>query len=99
VITYWRAGHTSADSLQLFVHALDAAGQMVAQEDRLDAPSRDWQPGDLIAQVNHLTIPANTGPIWIQIGLYAADSGQRLPVMVDGQAVDQRVLLKRLSSP
>jgi|GEM_PF-401726 len=99
VVTYWRADQTSADSLQLFVHALDAVGQVVAQEDRLDAPSTDWRPGDLIAQVNHLDIPAAAGPIWIQIGLYAADSGQRLPVMVAGHAVDQRVLLKRLNLP
>jgi len=99
VISYWRAGQTSADPLQLFVHALDAAGKVVAQEDRLDAPSIDWQPGDLIAQVNHLVIPAKAGPIWIEIGLYATDSGQRLPILVDGHAIDQRVLLKRLQLP
>jgi hypothetical protein len=99
VLTYWRAGQPNADRLQLFVHALDATGQIIAQEDRLDAPSEDWQPGDLIAQVNHLAIPAHAGPVWIQTGLYATESGQRLPVMVDGQAVDQRVLLKHLDLP
>ncbi len=95
--TYWRAGHIRANSLRLFVHALDAKGEVVAQEDRLDAPSEEWQPGDLIAQVNELTLPANAGPLWIQIGLYEADAGQRLPVSVHGQPVDNRVLLQRLS--
>ncbi len=99
VITFWRAVQPSVASLRLFVHALDAAGQVVAQEDRLDAPSKDWQPGDVIVQVNHLTIPAEAGPIWIQVGLYDTDSGQRLPVIVEGHPVDQRVLLKQLSPP
>jgi hypothetical protein len=93
VTTYWQAGSRTSAPLSLFVHALDADGQVVAQEDRLDAPSEDWQPGDVIAQVHRLTLPKQAGALWIEIGLYDPDSGGRLPVLVDGQPVDHRVLL------
>jgi len=66
---------------------------VVAQEDRLDAPAEDWQPGDLIAQVHRLSLPEHPGALWIEIGLYDPNSGERLPVLVDGQTVDHRVLL------
>ena len=93
VTTYWQAGSRTTAPLSLFVHAIDANGQVVAQEDRLDAPAEDWQPGDLIAQVHRLTLPEQTGAHWIEIGLYDPNSGERLPVLVDGQTVDHRVLL------
>ncbi len=93
VTTYWQAGSRTTAPLSLFVHAIDANGQVVAQEDRLDAPAEDWQPGDLIAQVHRLTVPERAGAHWIEIGLYDPNSGERLPVLVDGQTVDHRVLL------
>jgi hypothetical protein len=93
VTTYWQAGSRITAPLSLFVHAIDANGQVVAQEDRLDAPTEDWRPGDLIAQVHRLTLPEQAGARWIEIGLYDPNSGERLPVLVDGQTVDHRVLL------
>jgi len=93
VTTYWEAGSRTTAPLSLFVHAIDANGQVVAPEDRLDAPIEDWQPGDLIAQVHRLTLPEQTGALWIEIGLYDPNSGERLPVLVNGRTVDQRVLL------
>jgi hypothetical protein len=95
-LSYWRAITSTTEPLRLFVHALDANGQLVAQGDRLDTPPKDWQPGDLIAQVNRLTLPPDAGPVWIEAGFYNPDSGERLPVMVDGQEVDRRVLLGSL---
>jgi hypothetical protein len=93
ITTYWQAGNRTTTPLSLFVHAMDANGQVVAQEDRLDAPAEYWQPGDLIAQVHRLTLPEHVGAVWIEIGLYDPTSGERLPVLVDGQTVDHRVLL------
>lgn len=94
VTTYWQAGDRPPAPLSMFVHAINADGQVVAQEDRLDAPVEDWRPGDLIAQVHRLTLPEHSGELWLEIGLYDRSSGERLPVLLlDGQRVDHRVLL------
>jgi hypothetical protein len=97
LVTYWRAGRQVVKPLQLFAHAVGPDGSIVAQEDRLDAPAFGWQAGDVIAQVNHLqwTDTASlTQPDWIEVGLYNSDSGERVPVMVNGQPVDSRLLLQ-----
>ncbi|HSD83821.1 MAG TPA: hypothetical protein VLG46_08185, partial [Anaerolineae bacterium] len=96
LITYWRAGDRVVTPLQLFVHMLGADGAIVAQQDRLDVPAEGWHAGDLIAQIHHIELPANTAAQSIALGLYNPDTGQRLPVMVDGHEVDQRLILKQL---
>ncbi len=96
VITYWRAGDQIVAPLQLFVHALGANGQIVAQQDQLDAPSEDWRPGDLIAQVNRVVIPPGSGQVWVQVGLYNPESAERLPVIVEGREIDRRLLLRQV---
>jgi hypothetical protein len=97
LITYWQVNDPPPTSLRLFVHALDINGQIAAQDDRQDTPSKDWRPGDLIAQVNRLSIPADAGPVWIEAGWYDPDSGERLPIVFNGQAIDQRILLNQIT--
>ena len=96
LLTYWRAGDQVVTPLQLFVHAIGPDGSIVAQEDRLDAPAFGWHAGDLIAQVNHLQLGAPPQPVWIEVGLYNSDSGERVPVIVNKQPVDSRLLLQRV---
>ena len=96
VLTYWQAGEQIALPLQLFIHAIGPRGQIIAQQDQLDAPASDWRPGDLIAQVNRLNAAFASGPVWIEVGWYHPDSGERLPIIVDGIAVDDRLLLKAI---
>ena len=95
MVTYWRAGGRIVTPLQLFVHAIGPDGQLVAQEDRLDASAFGWHPGDVIAQLNRMTLPAATS-VSIEVGLYDPGSGERLPVIVDGREVDRRLLLKQI---
>lgn len=98
VVTYWRAGDQITAPLRLFVHALSSGGQIVAQQDLLDAPAEYWRPGDLVAQVSRITVPPGAGPVWIQAGLYNPESGERLPVMMDDRQVDTRLLLRQLEA-
>jgi hypothetical protein len=98
LLTYWRAIKPLSPSWRLFVHAVNTDGQTIAQDDRLDLSARDWQPGNLFVQVSRLSLPSMAGPVWIEAGLYNSDSGERLPVIVDGQEVDQRVLLGLLEA-
>jgi len=82
--------------LVLFTHALDAAGAVVGQEDRLDAPAWDWQAGDVIAQLHRFALPHDLppGPVALEVGAYRRANLTRLPVLVDGVVVDDRVLLQ-----
>ena len=92
-LTYWRVVKPSEEPLRLFVHALNADAQIVAQGDRWDTPAQDWRPGDLVAQVNRLTLPSDAGRIWIEIGLYHPDSGERLSAIAADSGELDRLLL------
>jgi len=82
--------------LVIFTHALDATGTVVGQEDRLDAPAWDWQAGDVIAQMHRFRLPPELppGPVTLEVGVYRHATLVRLPVLVDGVSVGNRVLLQ-----
>ena len=96
LITYWRAGEHVVKPLQMFVHAIGPKGTIAAQSDRLDTSAYDWQPDDLIAQVHQLVLPAQTEQLWLEIGLYKLDTGERLPVSADDQVLGDRLLLQEI---
>lgn len=87
---FWRAaGQPSAD-YTTFVHLLstetDGSQQQVAG---IDAPpgngacaTGDWTPAEIIVDELQLVIPesAPTGPLSLAVGLYRAETGQRLAV-------------------
>lgn len=84
------------EDLVLFTHALDAAGNIVGQEDRLDAPAWDWQTGDAIAQIHRFRLPPDlpAGPIALEVGAYRRADLVRLPVLVGGEKVGDAVFLR-----
>lgn len=67
----------------LFTQVLDGSGQVLVQRDSLEAPSWDWQTGDVIVQIHPLTVPPETlaGSYRTIVGLYDKLSGERRPVM------------------
>ena len=97
LITYWQAGTQVEPPLQMFVHVIAKDGSIVAQEDRLDAAAANWRSGDYIAQINRLTLPNQPGSFWVEIGLYNRESGERLPVLIDGREVARQLLLKQVT--
>lgn len=74
--------HPSAygTDLKLFTHVLDSSGGVFAQQDRLDAPSWDWQTGDTVLQIHQFSIPADARPgsYPVEIGVYDQPTGERL---------------------
>ena len=64
-----------------FAHVLDDAGGILAQSDRLDAPSWAWQAGDVVAQIHPLAVPASAAPgeYAVAVGVYDRATGARLP--------------------
>jgi hypothetical protein len=73
----------------MFTQVLDEAGVPFAQRDSLEAPSWDWQAGDVIAQIHPVTIPAETSPGSYRaiVGIYDRLSGDRLPVLTEDGAM------------
>jgi 4-amino-4-deoxy-L-arabinose transferase-like glycosyltransferase len=86
------------EDLVFFTHALNEAGNIVGQEDRLDAPAWDWQAEDVIAQIHRFTLPADLSeePVTLEVGVYRRSDGARLPVVMDGSIAGDRVLLQSL---
>jgi len=95
----WQATRPFDRDLKLFVHLLDAGGQLVAQVDPfagagagsqgMDYLTSQWAPGQLILDEIAMAIPPDTPPgrYRLAFGLYDASTLQRLPVAgrEDGQ--------------
>lgn len=77
----WRA--REAVSAEIFVHVVDAQGQLVAQGDGPalggTLPLQFWQPGDRLVDVRYLRVPG-AGPYTVRLGIYTVAG--RLPAIV-----------------
>jgi hypothetical protein len=95
-VTYWRALRTAVeeDDWKVFVHLLDAESKELGGVDILNAPPTGWWPGDLIVQVHSFRVHSDAplGEAYLEVGVYRDETG-RLPVLVHGQEVGDRVLL------
>jgi hypothetical protein len=89
VVTLWRVVSPPASDLVLYTHALGAAGAVVGQQDRLDAPSWDWRAGDVVAQIHRFAIPSDlvAGSLSLEVGAYRRSDQVRLPVANGGDRV------------
>jgi len=91
---YWEARRPPEDHYVVFVHLLDADGQLVASHDGppLDGryPTMAWLPGDVVPDVHRLVLDPGTpaGTYDLRVGMYQWPSLERLPVW-DGQGVEQ----------
>lgn len=67
----------------LFTHVLDDAGNIVVQQDRLDAPSWSWQTDDLLIQIHSMWLAPETavGTYPTITGFYDRASGERRPII------------------
>jgi hypothetical protein len=104
VVTVWRvldpqaipaAPHAYGRAAIVFAHALDAVNNVVGQEDRLDAPAWAWRAGDVFVQILRFPIDSAVPPglYRLEVGIYNRDDMVRLSALVNGVAVDNRVLL------
>lgn len=92
--TYWQLQQPPTSLLKIFVHLTAPDGHIVAQADGLDVNLATLQPGDLFRQRQQLELPADLppGPYRISLGVYYADSGQRLQAQLPDRTVDSIVL-------
>jgi hypothetical protein len=94
---FWRAEGTLEQDYTVFAHLLDATGQRVSGWDSPplggDYPTSAWGAGEVIADEYIIPVPADAPPgkYAIAVGMYNADTGERLPVILaDGQQVPER---------
>ncbi len=85
----WQSLQSTPYRYTVFVHVLDAAGQLVAQQDRDPqhgfAPTQLWQPGMIFHDTYSIDLPEGLSAteLSIRIGLYDSN-GARLPSSAAG---------------
>lgn len=94
IVSFWRVENVPAGDLKLFIHLVDAQGNLIAQHDGLDARMTGVRAGDEIAQLHTIWLPPDlpSGEYALQIGVYERATNGRLSIIVDGEPVN-RVLL------
>ncbi|MBI5957207.1 MAG: hypothetical protein HY866_00635, partial [Chloroflexi bacterium] len=93
LLLYWRPTDQSppAYDYSIYVHLLDANGEMIAHWDgqplQSAYPTRFWRPGESLLDYWVLPIPEGLplGPAHLRIGIYDPISDERLPVTIDGE--------------
>jgi hypothetical protein len=87
---YWQANGEIETDYQVFLHLLDAGGEVMLQADSPPVeglyPTSLWEEGRLIGDVHSVTLPGGSVPAAIRVGLYDLTTLQRLPGSgADGQ--------------
>lgn len=83
---YWKALATLDQDYTVFVHLVDAQGQIWGQKDNQpvkgEYPTSLWEPGEIIRDTYPLTLDPTIPPGEYQllVGMYLPESGQRLPL-------------------
>ncbi|MFQ6001314.1 MAG: hypothetical protein ACE5LG_06555, partial [Anaerolineae bacterium] len=100
LVLYWRALAPIDKSYTVFAHLLDSENQVWAQEDSLPSggarPTTGWVPGEFIIDEYELVVEADAPPgeYLLEVGMYDASTGERLPAMdVEGRVLDNRIVL------
>lgn len=99
---YWRALRAPDQGYTVFTHLLDGHNRVVGQHDGQPRdgayPTSLWAPGEVVQDDYDVPLnePGDGGPFQIEVGLYDASSGRRLPVSRHGRPDGDRVLLARI---
>jgi len=104
---YWEGTgpHAHLVDYNVFVHLIDAAGQLVATADGPPRggsyPTGAWLPGDIVPDERRLALPPElpSGSYELRVGLYRPETGERLPLLTasDPLPEDDSLLLLTLT--
>jgi len=98
----WSADVAPQKDYKVFVHLLDAQGQIVAQHDGDPVggsmPSSGWLAGESIADNHGVMVPLETpaGEYRLVLGMYEPETGERLPVARTGEPAGDSLSLARV---
>jgi hypothetical protein len=94
VALYWRALGRMSRDYTVFVHLIDADGNLVAQQDEQplqgEYPTQFWEMGEKVKDSHHLDLPRTLpGGIYsLRVGLYDLATGARLAIAESEPAID-----------
>ncbi len=77
LLTFWQVVAPAEGARRFFLHAVDETGNVIAQHDGLDAPSQQWQVGDILVQAHFLNLDTAV-PLELRLGVYEPQMGRRL---------------------
>lgn len=97
--TFWCVEDSFEPPLALFVHLLDAAGQVRAQHDGLSADPGSMEPGNVFVQLHRFLVPLDAlpGEYQLEVGVYRPNIMQRWNIYEGKDAVADRLLLQPVS--
>lgn len=97
---YWQMLRPVKKSYTVFTHLLDEDGQLRAQKDSVPVqgtyPTSEWVEGEVVEDSYRIAVASDVPPghYQIEVGLYDAATGQRLPLTSEGQETGRdRILL------
>ncbi len=96
---FWQALERMEENYTVFTHLVDAEGKMWGQKDNQPVdgfyPTTAWQEGEIVRdQYDILITPeAPPGHYALEIGMYLAETGERLPVFEEGRPPADKVFL------
>jgi hypothetical protein len=100
---FWQALKAMEEDYTVFIHLTDLEGQLWGQKDNppVDGfyPTTTWEAGEIVRDQYDLGIApdAPPGPYQIEVGIYLAETGERLPVLAeDGSVRGDKILLTRV---
>jgi hypothetical protein len=98
---FWQAQASPQADYTVFVHLVDAAGQIAAQADGQPRggtyPTSIWEVGETV--LDRRSVAAPRGEYQVYVGLYQWQTMARLPVALDGAAPDDRLYLGSVTVP
>jgi len=89
VTLYWRAEGPLLYDYTVFVHLVDSAETIIAQDDSQPRsgsyPTGLWLMGEEVSDTHSIAVPADAEAKdhWIEVGIYRLDTGERL--LISGQ--------------
>jgi 4-amino-4-deoxy-L-arabinose transferase-like glycosyltransferase len=99
---FWKAEDSLEEDYKVFLHLLDAEGQIVAQHDGRPVGgfnrTTEWVEGQTTIDRHGVLIPWEVSPglYRLALGMYDADTGRRLYVSADGQVVGDSLPLAEI---
>jgi hypothetical protein len=101
---FWQCLEEMEQSYTVFAHLVDAGDNIVAQKDNppVDGfyPTTKWEVGEIVRDQYDLVIPSEvpSGEHWLNVGMYLAETGERLKVLKDGVPLpDHRIPLQAVA--
>jgi hypothetical protein len=100
---FWQALKAMEEDYTVFIHLADPQGHIWGQKDNppVDGfyPTTTWEVGEIVRDQYDLGVSpdAPPGQYQIEVGMYLAETGERLPVLAeDGSVQGDKILLTRV---